>query len=260
MTDKAPPRETDADETDADETDALVEARTGKNERANDEPSEASRPPWAVLVVIAIIALAMTVALQPSWLGSRVPWFVMLGTYLGLAVWSLLDTYRNGLFWERFRVRAGDVSIGILLGLGLAAAGVVGQRFLAAPGSAGAKWLLEVFLAAGDFQKDPLSIVVLCVVAVCEEAVWRGMVQDQLTRWNERSAPGLTALGYGAATLPSVVLLSANGSGNPLLLLAALGAGLVLSYARRVVPRLLPLMIAHVVFTYFMAAPLPNWL
>jgi hypothetical protein len=34
---------------------------------------------------------------------------------------------------------------------------------------------------------------------------------------------------------------------------------LVWSYARRIVPRLFPLMISHMVFTYFMAAPLPSW-
>jgi membrane protease YdiL (CAAX protease family) len=224
------------------------------------EPSTSERPMRTLLVVVIGVALGQLVALQPRWLGTRTPWLVMLGVYLGLAAWALVDLHKSGLLGERFRLRPGDTSVGILLGLGLAAAGVVGQRMLIAPDSAGERWLIEVYLAAGDFQTDGLSILLLFVLAVCEETVWRGMVQDRLARWKERSAPALTALGYAAACVPSVFLLSADGRGNPLLLLAALGSGLVWSYARRVVPRLLPLIVAHLVFTYFSAAPLPRWL
>lgn len=240
--------------------DLEIEPVTDSERSAPRATRAENNSPTVVLLAVTLVALALFVALQPRWLGSRTPWLVMLGAYLGLGAFAAMDLWRRGVLVQRFTIRPGDTSIGIVLGLVLVVAGVLGQRALAVPGSAAERWLLEVYLAAGDFQTDWLSILALFAVAVCEETLWRGMVQDRLTAWRERSAPALTALCYSTASLPSVFLLSADGTGNPILLLAAFGTGLVWSYARRVVPRLFPLIVAHLVFTYFMAAPLPRWL
>lgn len=232
----------------------------GENETAT-ERATAKSPLRTLIAVTVAVGVAMSVGLLPRWHGTRVPWLVLLVVYLGLAAWALFDLRQRGLLLERFRLRPGDTSIGILLGLGLTAVGVLGLGLVAAPGSLGQDWLYGVYRAVGEYQTDGLAIAMLFAIAACEETVWRGMVQDQLSEANERTAPVLAALGYAAAALPSVFLLAPDSSNtNPLLLLASLGAGLVWSFARRFLPRLLPLVISHLVFSYFMGAPLPSWI
>lgn len=224
-------------------------------------PEVEPKLPWfSVLVAVVAVALGMTVALQQGFRGSAVPWFVMGGVYLGLAALAAVDLHRRGLLGQRFRIRPGDTSIGIVVGLVLCAGGALAQRMLAVEGSQGAIWLGDVHRFGGNFQTNGLLIFVLFVICVCEETVWRGMVQDQLAAWRPRSAPALTAVAYAASTSPSLLLLSEGTAPNPLLVLAALGTGVVWSYARRAVPRLFPLIVSHLVFTYFMAAPLPSWI
>jgi membrane protease YdiL (CAAX protease family) len=223
------------------------------------DKSDGKSPLGRAVLVVLVVAVGMTLALQPGFRASHVPWFVMCGVYLGLAAYALVDLGRRGLLADRLRIRPGDASVGIVVGLALCAAGAVAQRFLLASGADGARWLADVQGFGGDFQTNGLLIFVLFVICVCEETVWRGMVQDQLTRFHSRAAPALTALAYATSTVPSVFLLG-HGKPNPLMLLAALGCGLVWSYARRAVPRLFPLIVSHLVFTYFMAAPLPVWI
>jgi membrane protease YdiL (CAAX protease family) len=212
-----------------------------------------------VLLAVFVAAGGMTIALQSGLRGSASSWLVMGGVYLALAAVAAHDLHRRGLLADHFRIRPGDTSIGIVVGLVLCAGGALAQRMLAVEGSQGATWLADVHRFGGNFQTNGVLIFVLFVICVAEETVWRGMVQDQLARSNARLAPALTAVAYALSTTPSLLLLSGS-SINPLLVLAALGTGVVWSYARRAVPRLFPLIVSHLVFTYFMAAPLPTWI
>jgi membrane protease YdiL (CAAX protease family) len=240
-------------------------AEASESMGSNGESPEASpgpaTPPPAVgrlLLVVVTVCAAMTLSLQPGFRGGRAPWFIMTAAYAGLTLLAAFELSKRGQLVERLRIRPGDASVGIVLGLALCAGGWLGQRSLSTPGSVGEQWLGAVHGLGGSFQTDGVSIFLLFLVCAGEETVWRGMVQDELAEWRPRAAPILTTLLYALSTLPSVFLLG-PGETNPLLLLAALGAGLVWSHGRRILPRLFPLIVSHLVFTYFMAAPLPSW-
>jgi membrane protease YdiL (CAAX protease family) len=79
------------------------------------------------------------------------------------------------------------------------------------------------------------------------------MVLDELTeRFGSRKAWPLAALCYAFAALPTLYTLRAPLAGlNPLLVTAALGCGIVWSFLASIKGRLLPVIVAHCVFTYF---------
>lgn len=266
--DAARPRNPEDESPPNDESDDL-EAGGGMARDDDDLDADASLPGAAqghplplrsVAIVVLVVFAAMAFALQPGFSGSIAVWAIMGTAYCGLGLYAVLLLKRAGTLKDRLSFRPGDASVGIVLGLGLAGAGLVAQRLLAPDGSNGALWLLQLYEVAGDFQTNGPLIALLVLVSALEELVWRGLVQDTLTSVRPRSAPALTALAYTVSVAPSAILLTSDVAGpNPLLLFAALGCGLVWSYARIVLPRLFPVMVSHMVFTYFMAAPLPHW-
>jgi uncharacterized protein len=78
-------------------------------------------------------------------------------------------------------------------------------------------------------------------------------VLDELTaRFGTRRGWPLAALCYGVTALPTLFTLKDPLAGlNPLLITAALGCGIVWSFLASIKGRLLPVVIAHGVFTYF---------
>lgn len=212
------------------------------------------------LVVVFVVALGMTLSLRLSQAGQVWMWLVLAGAYLPLGVWALVYFGKAGLLRERLSMKYGDPSLGIVLGLILAGAGVLGIKTVAPTGSLAESWLFRLYWYAGDVQKSGTLILLLFVIVTLEELVWRGLVLDRLQSALPRAAPPLSAGLYALAHVPTVWLLSDPAAGlNPLLVVAALGCGLVWAYARVILGRLFPVIICHVIFTYFMAAPLPAW-
>jgi membrane protease YdiL (CAAX protease family) len=215
---------------------------------------------WRVAIVIAVVAATLAIALQPRFALGLTPWLVILFSYLGLAAWSARVLHRKRRLLPLLQPKAGDTSIGIVLGLLLAGAGVVAQRTLAPVGSKGSLWLSQIYDRAGEYQTSGAMIAVLLLTVASEELVWRGLVLEEFMERKPRTAAAATAFAYALACSPSLFLLSHPLIGpNPFVVLAALGAGLVWAYARVFLGRLLPVFIAHLTFTYFMAAPLPQW-
>ena len=79
------------------------------------------------------------------------------------------------------------------------------------------------------------------------------MVLDELSaRFGPRRGWPLAALCYGVTALPTLFTLRDPLAGlNPLLVTATLGCGIVWSFLASIKGRLLPVVIAHGVFTYF---------
>ena len=132
-----------------------------------------------------------------------------------------------------------------------------GARAVLAPaGSTRLAWLFRIYAQIGDtdaMQRSVVYTLALLLIVICEELVWRSMVLSELTeRFGTRRAWPLAALCYGATALPTLFTLRDPRAGlNPLLVTAALGCGLVWSFLARLKGRLLPVVIAHGVFTYF---------
>lgn len=208
------------------------------------------------LITVATITCAMAFAFRLDFAGS--PWFwVILGVpYLALALLALRKLWDEGALLDVLAPRWGDFS------LGFAAAGVLllaswGARAVLAPaGSTRLAWLFRIYAQIGNTDQVQRSVVLTCallLIVVCEELVWRSLVLDELTqRFGSRRGWPLAALCYGVTALPTLFTLRDPLAGlNPLLATAALGCGLVWSFLASIKGRLLPVIIAHGVFTYF---------
>jgi membrane protease YdiL (CAAX protease family) len=210
------------------------------------------------LVVLAVIATSSGIAFRPAWFGKPWFWVTLLGAYGVLAGWALYRMWEEGILRDVFAIRRGDFSLGVISGLVLLGAGWVGQAVLTPTGSPEQAWLAFIYLLLGDpmelRRSIPMTLVLLSIAAL-EEIVWRAMVLDSLMqKLGSRRAWPLAALLYALALLPTAFTLQPAGLGpNPLLPLAALGCGLVWSFTARLVGRLPPLIISHMVFTYFTA-------
>jgi membrane protease YdiL (CAAX protease family) len=208
------------------------------------------------LLVTAIIGTAMAFAMRESVAASPSMWIGLTLPYLVLAGFALRRFQRDGTLRDVMRLRAGDFTIGFLIA-GLIFGGAYGVRHLLfAPGSPKTVWLFHIALQVGSIKPSPKLLILVALIGALEELVWRGLVLSALTEslGTRRAWPVAAAL-YAAAHLPTVVTLGDPMAGpNPLLPIAALGAGLVWSFAARLLGRLPPIVVSHAIFTYFAAA------
>lgn len=188
--------------------------------------------------------------------GSAWFWVSLALPYAALAALALHKLYHEGTLLDVLTPRWGDFSLGFLTA-GLLLAASFGARAVLAPaGSTRLAWLFRIYAQIGDpdvVQRSILYTLLLLFIVVCEELVWRSMVLDELTaRFGTRRAWPLAALGYGLTALPTLWTLRDELAGpNPLLVTAALGCGIVWSFLASLKGRLVPVIIAHGVFTYF---------
>jgi hypothetical protein len=102
---------------------------------------------------------------------------------------------------------------------------------------------------------------VVVVVAALEEISWRGYVYPILEeRLGTRRAWPATAFLYALAHVPTMFLLKDPFAGpNPLVVIAALGCGLVWGLVVARTGRLPVAIISHVLFTLAIAIHFPLW-
>src|SRR5690606_9545040 len=147
--------------------------------------------------------------------------------------------------------------IGAITGLVLLVGSWLGRATITPAGSDEQAWVLYVYLMVGDpavVQSSVLVILALLAIATLEEIVWRAMVLDQLMqRYGDRRSWPLSAVLYSLSLLPTAFTLRGPAGLNPILPLAALGCGLVWGFMGRLFGRLPPLIISHMIFTYFAA-------
>jgi membrane protease YdiL (CAAX protease family) len=178
-----------------------------------------------------------------------------LAVFYGLlATLALHRLYRRGELVRRFLPARGDITLAAATAGVLYGGAHIAASLLAAHGSPRELWVMRLYLQLGDPDAPGRSLVGIAVfgVAALEEIVWRGLVmpsiQDVAGPW--RAVALSTAL-YAVAHLPTLVFLRAPGAGyNPLVLLAALGCGLVWGLLVLRTGRLLPALLAHALFSW----------
>ncbi len=208
------------------------------------------------LLTVTLITAAMAFAFRIEVAGSLAFWAALGVPYAALAALSLRKLWNDGALADVLTPRWGDFSLGFLTAAILLFASFGARAVLAPVGSTRLAWLFRIYAQIGDtdaVQRSVLYTAALLLIVVCEELVWRSMVLDELTRrFGSRRAWPLAALCYGVTALPTLFTLrDANAGLNPLLLTAALGCGLVWSFLASIKGRLMPVIIAHAVFTYF---------
>lgn len=211
-----------------------------------------------VALVLVVTLAANGFALRPSVAGSSGMWLVLAAAYTVLSALALYFMWNEGTLVERLAPRWGDISLGAITAIALLVASWGARVALAPAGSPENAWLLHIYLQIGPPDRIQRSVeltLLVLLVPLLEELVWRGLVLDRLThRLGQRRAWPLAAFLYAVALVPSVFLLADPSAGlNPLLLIAGLGCGIVWSFMASVSGRLPPVIISHVAFTYFSA-------
>ena len=191
-------------------------------------------------------------------------WAVAL-PYALLAGLAIARMWKDGELGEKLRPRSGDLAKGAFIAMLLYLGAMAGTYLLSPIGSPREQWLMRLYLQIGDpelFQRNfvPMSLLVASIAAL-EEIAWRGLgfgIAEQ--KWGTRRAfPIVTAL-YGAAHLPSLIVLAVPGVGwNPLLFLAAVGCGIVWSFLVAKTGRLPIAIFSHAMFTWLVTVQFPLW-
>lgn len=209
-------------------------------------------------IVFLVVFVSFIAAFRRDMAGTDAFWLVFGLPHLALAVFAVERLYRDGKLRERLTPRGGDISIGALTGLALLAASWAVRASLTPTGSPRQAWLFWLYAQLGDpdrVQQSVILTVTLCAIAVMEELIWRGYVLERMTaHFGERRGWVFTAVLYSLATLPTAYTLRDPVAGlNPLLIMAALGCGIVWTFMAARFKRLLPVIVSHVAFTYFSA-------
>lgn len=206
---------------------------------------------WALVAVLIVgLGVAYVLRLPPpssgmsAWLGLALP-------YAGLALLAGLRLRRKGLARPLFRFRPGDPSLGFALAVVMLLSAWALSRLLLPLDSVGHAWLLRLFLLAGEASNGAVLVCFLAIAA-CDEIVWRGWIQTELSsRFGVRRGWVVAAACYAAAHLPTLATLRDPAAGsNPLIVLTTLGCGLCWGFLRERTGRVVPGILSHAAFTF----------
>lgn len=216
---------------------------------------------YALLALVTLCAASiMTGATLPG--DESLFWPFTITGYGVLSALSVVVLYREQRLRELLRLRGGDLTLGIVTGLVLAGTALFALRYLAPLSSPRGAWLLTVYAQVGDLQTKLWPTLGLFAIVAAEELTWRGLVLTHASKvWSPKVAIPVSALLYALAHAPTAVTLAVPGVGyNPLLVLGALVMGLAWGAMVWFNQRLAPALVCHLVWSYFVASPSPEWL
>jgi membrane protease YdiL (CAAX protease family) len=219
------------------------------------------------LVVTALVAASMSLAMRLESAGKPIVLLAPGVLYAVLTVLAVLQMRRDGTLGEKLRPRSGDLTFGALVTVMLYMGAIAVRMFLAPNGTVRQAWIIRIYEQIGDPEALQRRVVfvslAVVMVAILEEIAWRGYVFSSLEeRIGTRRAWSVTAVLYAAAHLPSVFLLrdpAVDAGINPLVVLAALGCGLVWGLVVARTGRLPVAIFSHALFTWCVAIQFPLW-
>ncbi len=224
------------------------------------------RPAAAGFVVAAVVVTGGSsyLAFSPERSASVAFWAIALVPTAVLAVAAATWAHREDFLVEWLSPRWGDFTRGVLGAVGLFAAAWGVTRFIAPVGSPREIWLVSLYGQIGDPHvlqaHAPLVASAVALAAIAEELVWRGTVTQLLAERVGSRAAWVWAAGlYALALLPTAWALRAGGGLNPLLVVAAGGAGLVWGGMARAFGSLAPSILAHALFDWAVLMMFPLW-
>lgn len=206
--------------------------------------------------IVVTIAAAAHFAFDLSRAGTPAVFVIMAIPTVALALVGVLRAKRDGVLKSWFSVRSGDFMRGFAAAVVLFGGAYAFMKVVAPPDSARSSWLARLYLQLGDpaeLRKNVSTVVIaIIIVAIAEEIVWRGLVVSLLEEViGSRRAWVWAAVLYSIAHVPTVWALRDPVAGpNPVIVLAALGAGLVWGGMARRFERLWPGIFSHVLFDW----------
>jgi len=212
---------------------------------------------WAGIAATVLVAGAGSkLAFDLDRAGSLSFWAYAIVPTLVVAIVACVRAGRDGELVDLLRPEWGDATRGIM-SAALLLAGAVAVIHLVAPvGSPRESWTARLYLQLGDprWLRAHMALVTtfLVVAAAAEEIVWRGLVTRLIAeKVGSRFAWVWAALPYSLAMVPTAWALRDPVAGlNPLLILGALGLGLVWGGIARFSGRLTPSILSHAAFDW----------
>jgi uncharacterized protein len=225
-----------------------------------------SKREWcAVLGIVLIVMAGSAFAFRRDVAGERAFWLGALVPHALLAAAVAYWAYREELLVDWFRPRGGDMFVGLIMALVLFGGAWAFTHYVTPAGTPKERWLIRLYLQLGSptimRQHLGMTFGALALAALCEELVWRGAVLYWLeAQFGSRRAWIVAAVLYAVAHLPTVWHLRDPQLGmNPILVLAALGAGLVWGGSTRVLGRITPAIFAHFLFDWMIVIQFRLW-
>jgi membrane protease YdiL (CAAX protease family) len=210
---------------------------------------------WLSAIVIGV-GVALTIAFGPANEG-KPSFYAWAGLpYAAIAIAVGARAYNKGELGAWIRPQWGDITRGFLSGCVLFALAYGFIKVAVPQGSPKEAWLGRIYIQIGDprMLRDHMALVAIGIVlaAAAEEIVWRGLVQDLLGELvGSRRAWIAAAVLYALAHAGTAFALADDAAGpNPMMVIAALGAGLFWGAMRRAFDRLVPGIIAHAMFDW----------
>lgn len=242
----------------------MHDANAGPVSRPTPGDSRAALNVLGLVAIVALVAATSYFAFRSERAGERSFWVLAGGPVIGLVPVALFRAWRDGELARWMRPKAGDFTLGFLA-TALLFLGAYGFSRLVTPnGSPRAIWLARLYLQLGDpnaLRAHPMGLFAgLIAVAAAEEIVWRGLAASLLaevigSRWAWVASAGLYSLAY----VPTMWALAAPSGPNPILPLAALGAGLVWGGMARRFDRLTPGIVSHALFDWCVVVMFRLW-
>ena len=219
----------------------------------------------AVLGIVLILGAASSLGWQVTRAGTAGFWVLVTAPTMVLAVVALGRAYRDGVLLDWMRPQWGDFSRGFAGTLALFGLAYAFTKLAVPAGSPRESWLARLYLQLGhpDALRSNAALVAtgMLVAAAAEEIVWRGLVRELLAeQLGSRFAWIYAAIAYAAAHLPTLWALRDPVAGlNPVLVIAALGGGLVWGAMARAFGRLPPAIVAHALFDWVVVMMFRLW-
>ncbi len=224
------------------------------------------RPAAAAFIAIAVAVTGVSsyLAFSPSRSGTLAFWALAVGPTLVLAAIAGAWAKREELLAEWLTPKWGDFTRGLMGAVVLYGAAWAFKEMVMPVGAAHELWLVSLYGQLGDPRElqahAPAVAVAVSAAALAEEVLWRGVVTQLLAeRVGSRAAWVWAAALYALGYVPTMWALRAGGSVNPVLVVAALGAGILWGGMARGFGRLAPVALAHALFDWVVVMMFPLW-
>ena len=215
--------------------------------------------------IVLTIAVASHFAFEVSRAGTPGFYLFMAVPTVILAVVGVLRAKDDGVLKSWISVRGGDFTRGFAAAAVLFGAAYLFMKMVAPPDSDRASWLARLYLQVGDpamLRKSvPMVVAALVVMVIAEELLWRGLVISLLEEVIGSSRAWVwAAVLYALAHAPTIWALRDPVAGlNPVIVIAALGCGLVWGGMARKFERLLPSVFSHFLFDWVVIMMFRLW-
>jgi membrane protease YdiL (CAAX protease family) len=215
-------------------------------------------------VIVASVGVASYFAFDKERAETAWVFIIMAIPTVSIAAASLVYAKKEELIDAWVKPKWGDFTRGFVATILMFGAVLAVTKVVMPAGSPRALWLFSLYMQLGAPKLAEHATLVagaIAVMAVAEELVWRGLVTTLLAeRLGSRTAWLYSAVLYALAHVPSMwALRSPLGALNPILPLAALGAGLAWGAMARGFGRLAPGMLAHGLFDWCVLMMFPLW-